>query len=211
MVEEKEIVNTDRMYISIDDTLYSVRPYVEGAKMDKGIAYIYLDRVYIYAGKLNKKDILEPGKCYRMSDNIIKFVAPEEPDMCKYSIENIVHIKVTELPEVIQEDDIKEIDAELLTLNESSIFAPKINPEDDIFKRVVKEVLAHKKINIRLHKDKFKNEYDATNMKAAINKSSNMSIKYLVKWCEILDIDLSVHAKFKDADGVDQEIDVHLR
>ena len=38
-----------------------------------------------------------------------------------------------------------------------------------------------------------------------------MTIKYLVKWCEILDLDLSVNVKFKDADGNDAEVTVNLK
>lgn len=199
-----------KMLISIHDVLYTVCHMKDGEPLEKGVAYIYKDSVYIYAGKIGKVSVLEPGHCYKTDEGDIKYIAPEEKDVEQFSTESIVTIDKT-LVDTINDGDIKEIDPEVLMLNESSIFAPKINPEDDIFKRVIKEVLAHKKINIRLHRDKFKNEYDATNMKAAINKSSNMSIKYLVKWCEILDIDLSVHAKFKDAEGNGQEVDVSLR
>lgn len=205
----EHVLDANRMYISIDDTLYSVRVIKEDEKLEKGIAYIHDDYVYIYAGKLSKSNLLEPGYCYKDDDGVLKFVTPER-NIEQYSIDNIVSVN-KDIVDEVKEDDIKEISPDLLLLNESAIFSPKINPEDDIFKRVIKEVLAHKKINIKLHKDKFKNEYDATNMKAAINKTSNMSIKYLVKWCEILEIDLSVNARFVDSEGRVQEINVPLR
>ena len=111
----------------------------------------------------------------------------------------------------VSDEDLKTFDPRLAELNESNIFAPTINPEDDILKRAIKLTLQEMKIDLRAYKDRFRNEYDITNMKSAINKPSNMTIKYLVKWCEILDLDLSVNVKFKDADGNDAEVTVNLK
>ena len=40
---EKDTINLtkEKMYISINDTLYTVLPYIEGERLDKGVAYIY--------------------------------------------------------------------------------------------------------------------------------------------------------------------------
>lgn len=41
-------LTTDKMYISINDTLYTVLPLTEDVRPVKGVGYIYKDHVYIY-------------------------------------------------------------------------------------------------------------------------------------------------------------------
>lgn len=200
-------LTTDKMYISINDTLYTVLPLTEDTRLSKGVGYIYKDHVYIYEGKLSKTTYMEPGSMYRDDTNTLKFVAPIDD---QHDVDKIVVVNKDALAKV-SDDDLKTFDPRLAELNESNIFAPTINPEDDILKRAIKMTLQEMKIDLRAYKDRFRNEYDITNMKSAINKPSNMTIKYLVKWCEILDLDLSVNVKFKDADGNDAEVTVNLK
>ena len=200
-------LTTDKMYISINDTLYTVLPLTEDVRPVKGVAYIYKDHVYIYEGKLSKTTYMEPGSMYRDDTNTLKFVAPIDD---QHDVDKIVVVNKDALAKV-SDDDLKTFDPRLAELNESNVFAPTINPEDDILKRAIKMTLQEMKIDLRAYKDRFRNEYDITNMKSAINKPSNMTIKYLVKWCEILDLDLSVNVKFKDADGNDAEVTVNLK
>ena len=150
---------------------------------------------------------MEPGSMYRDDTNTLKFVAPIDD---QHDVDKIVVVNKDALAKV-SDEDLKTFDPRLAELNESNIFAPTINPEDDILKRAIKLTLQEMKIDLRAYKDRFRNEYDITNMKSAINKPSNMTIKYLVKWCEILDLDLSVNVKFKDADGNDAEVTVNLK
>lgn len=200
-------LTTDKMYISINDTLYTVLPLTEDVRPVKGVGYIYKDNVYIYEGKLSKTTYMEPGSMYRDDTNTLKFVAPVDD---QHDVDKIVVVNKDALAKV-SDDDLKTFDPRLAELNESNVFAPTINPEDDILKRAIKMTLQEMKIDLRAYKDRFRNEYDITNMKSAINKPSNMTIKYLVKWCEILDLDLSVNVKFKDADGNDAEVTVNLK
>lgn len=206
---EKDTINLtkEKMYISINDTLYTVLPYIEGERLEKGVAYIYKDKVYIYDGKMNKHKYIEAGHAYKDDDGKVHFVKPESVE---HDVDNVVMVNKQAMNEM-DDADLKTFDPRLAELNESNIFAPTINPEDDILKRAIKTVLGEMKIDLRLYKDRFRNEYDITNMKSAINKPSNMTIKYLVKWCEILNLDLSVNVKFKDANGEDAEISVNLK
>ena len=109
---------------------------------------------------------------YRDDTNTLKFVAPIDD---QHDVDKIVVVNKDVLAKV-SDDDLKTFDPRLAELNESNVFAPTINPEDDILKRAIKMTLQEMKIDLRAYKDRFRNEYDITNMKSAINKPIYMRL-----------------------------------
>ena len=212
-MSEVKVVNLKNqdMMIEIDGVLIQVFPFNDDVKPHKNFGYLKDGLVYIYRGKCKKDDSMLPASMYLINKEF-KFVEPAKNDRDKYSQSRISVISKENILNEIEEPDMfKKIDPKLLELNETDIFAPKIGIDDDILKRAIKEVLMKKKINLRLFRDRFKNEYDITNMKSALTKSSNMSIKYFIKWCEILDLDVKIKLAFEDSNGDGQHVEVSLK
>lgn len=79
-----------------------------------------------------------------------------------------------------------DIDQDILESTDPEIFAPIIKDDDDILKKIIKNVLNELQVDIRRYRKCFENEYDLTNLKASLTKPGTMSIKYFNRWCEIL-------------------------
>jgi galactose-1-phosphate uridylyltransferase len=78
---------------------------------------------------------------------------------------------------------------------------PEIEMNDDVFKRVIKHALQEKKISLKACRDRFKNDYDITNMKQALRKDSMLSNAYLHKWAEVLDLHITINVSLVSSDG----------
>ena len=105
---EKDTINLtkEKMYISINDTLYTVLPYIEGERLDKGVAYIYKDKVYIYDGKMNKHKYIEAGHAYKDDDGKVHFVKPESVE---HDVDNVVMVNKQAMNEM-DDADLKTFD-----------------------------------------------------------------------------------------------------
>jgi hypothetical protein len=190
--------------IQIGEEFIEVFP--EGEKFEKGFGYIHGDYVYIYRGKSKKHDVLQPGSVYLDGDKPL-WVEPDDPE--SHSVSNVFTYNLDNIMKEIEEGNLKEVDPALLEMS-SSIFAPAIDPKDDILKKLVKEVLAMKKVSIKASKE-YKNAYDITNLKSGLSKPANLTFKYFQKWVEILDLDVTINVKFKDSEGNDCEIERNMK
>ena len=101
--------------------------------------------------------------------------------------------------QAIQENARKEEPPAVLETSQNA-FIPTIYDDDDILKRIIKEVLVDKKIEIRASK-KYRNNYDITNLKSGIQKMTPLSIKYFTKWIEILGLEVEITCKYTDNQG----------
>ena len=181
--------------IQIGDEFVEVFP--ESEKFEKGFGYIHGDMVYIYRGKTKKQDVLKPGSVYINEKDEPVWVEPDDPEA--HSASNVFTYDLKHIMREIEEGNLKEVDPALLELS-SSVFAPAIDPKDDILKRIIKEVLAVKQVNIKASKE-YKNAYDITNLKSGLSKPANLTFKYFTKWVEILDLDVTMVVKFTDPEG----------
>lgn len=71
----------------------------------------------------------------------------------------------------------------------TSIFVPQINEDDDSLKKLIKQTIISKQIDINRLKHKMPQKYGLTNMKSALVGKTKMSIQNFNIWCELLGVD----------------------
>lgn len=188
-----------RRYIEINGTIYEILDN-KSHKMKKEFGYEHENYIYIYGGKVKNKKDLNPGYCYKIDDQII-YVEHHDHDKELYNIERVLSISNNKIIENINNNEnFKEINRNLLDSSDE-YFAPEILPTDNILKILIKKVLKKKKINLKSLRDKFKNDYDISNMKGALLKPGPMSIMYAQKWVELLGAKLTLICEFEDCFG----------
>ena len=190
--------------IEIDGVIYEVLdPKVHGYK--KGFAYERDGKDYIYGGKRKGKEPFLPGYFYKVNGDFV-YIEPEPAKKDLYISDRVIELSDSGIINAVNEDKFKEVDPSIIESSEE-YFAPDILDSDDMLKRIVKRVLAEKKLSFKSAKTRFKNEYDITNMKSALMKPSMMSMRYFNKWVELTDItSITVTANFKDAAGGTQSV-----
>ena len=68
----------------------------------------------------------------------------------------------------------------------TTVFIPTINEDDDPLKKIVKQLIISKKIDINRLKHKLPEKYGLTNMKSALIGKTKMSINNFNMWFELL-------------------------
>jgi hypothetical protein len=175
---------------------------------EKGLGYLHNGYVYIYRGKRKPKKALLPASVYLDEGKPIWVEAPDS-EKEKYSIERVFPTDYESIyKEIGDANNLKEVDPSILESSED-FYAPAIEAGDDTLKKIVKTVLASKRINIKAKEDE-KNSYYITNLKSGLNKTSPMSIRYFSKWCEILGMDCIISVKFNNADGEEETVSMSL-
>jgi hypothetical protein len=168
--------------------------------------------VYIYGGKTKKAiESLKPGYFYKDQENNLLFVDPSEEDMDIYNKSRIdVFDDEAIINAVNNENNFKEIDTRIIE-DADKWYMPEIEMGDDVFKRVVKHALQEKKVSLKACRDRFKNDYDVTNMKQALRKDSMLSNAYLHKWAEVLDLHITIKVELTNVDGEKVTFDEIMR
>ena len=202
-----------KILFELNGDLQEVKPlplYGKLKKRDIGSAFLYpvddIDNppyVYIYRGKLDPDTPRIPGSIYRTSKKIeIEEHLPESKD--QFSFDRCMILNKDNIMQKINDAnvEIKQIAPDIITEYDNDVFAPKINTEDDIWKKIVKAILAKMRINIKQLQHHFDNDYDLNNLKAQLIKPGAMSSKYFAKWMEILGVKIEVVITNKEKDGM---------
>lgn len=191
-MENIEVFDPKDSFIIIDGEYAQVAGIADEAfnkgKLKKDVAYIHEEHCYIYGGRL--KDHAEPGYFYKNKerDDLLFIPAREFDQTHTNCIRNIKRIK----EELSSKKDVLKEREEKVDLTDIRVFAPPIGDSDDPLKKLIKQVLAELQIDMREYSYKFKNEYDITNLKGSITKDNPLSIKYFLRWCEILELDVYI-------------------
>jgi hypothetical protein len=213
------MAETIRRMIELKGTVYEVLNR-EVDKLHKEFVYVReeldpdsdSDLVYVYGGKTKNLDTsLKPGFFYKDNDDKLIFVDPSEEDMELYNKDRIEFFgKDAVINAVNREDEFKELDTKIIE-DSDKFYMPEIEINDDVFKRVIKHALQEKKISLKACRDRFKNDYDITNMKQALRKDSMLSNAYLHKWAEVLDLHITINVELVSSDGEKIKFDEQMR
>jgi hypothetical protein len=205
--------------IEIKGTVYEVLNR-DADKLHKEFVYVReelepdsdSELVYIYGGKTKKAiESLKPGYFYKDQENNLLFVDPSEEDMDIYNKSRIdIFDDEAIINAVNNENNFKEIDTRIIE-DADKWYMPEIEMGDDVFKRVVKHALQEKKVSLKACRDRFKNDYDVTNMKQALRKDSMLSNAYLHKWAEVLDLHITIKVELTNVDGEKVTFDEIMR
>lgn len=203
--------NSDDSYFIIIDGVcvavagYAQKHFDEGT-LEKDYAYIHDDHCFIYGGKL--KDEPKHGYCYKNSGRMV-FIPAADPE--SNSVENIKNITMIKR-EMSDPSNFKD-QTEDIDLTDPKVFAPPIKEEDDPLKRCIKTVLAELQIDMREYCSKFDKDYDMSNLKGSLTKSNPLSMKYFLRWCDILDLtgEIIIHSRSsKSKHAVKKPIHVNI-
>jgi len=192
MLDKIRVFNGSPVVI-IDDEYYSVDIYHTGKILEKNVAYMIGDFVYIYYGEVKGSlDGAKPG--IYIKNGRMRFIDPKKKDSAKYSIDNVTTLDTGEIFRIIEENKDKFIQPEDIEIinNNAETYIPTIKEDDDFLKFLVKRIIIDKKINLRNYRDKFPNEYALNNMKSGLNRSTKMTVTNFKAWCEILGIKWSI-------------------
>lgn len=88
----------------------------------------------------------------------------------------------------------------------TSVFIPTINDDDDPLKKIIKQSIISKKIDINRLKHKMPQKYGLTNMKSALIGKTKMSITNFNIWCELLGITYEI---ILSDNGTDRQTPLH--
>ncbi len=74
----------------------------------------------------------------------------------------------------------------------SKQYVPKIKPEDDVLKRIIKTAIIEKNVNISRFKSRFAVKHTWTNLRSSLDQKTKMSITNFLKWCELLGLEVEI-------------------
>lgn len=186
-----------------DENIYSVKPFDYNAELTKNTGYLKDGYVYIYRGDISKQKRFKSGLFTDKKGN--KLFAMSEDEKEKYAFENVKDDSIHSIVEQAKKINPKIKRKIMKEINKSSdIYVPELDENDDFLKHLVKLMLLEKKISLKDYKDKFKKSHDITNIKASLDtktssdgKRGSLTINNLLKWLEILEMDIEVI--FKDS------------
>ena len=191
-MKKYRVFATNKLLIYLNDKTYIVKVLKDCEKLDDSEAYLYNGYVYPYLGVTDNRDD-EVGIYKRNPEAKYKIREPKtEEEKETYSIEKIVELDPIAILKDIEINADNYVSKEYIEAvnNATDIYDPPIEPGDDILKKIIKHLLHEKQININNYKNRLDNKWTLTNLKAALTKKQNLSMKYFVKLLDLLGADV---------------------
>ena len=196
---ENGVYSKDSLLVT-DDEIFSIRLYDEDlTEFEKGVAYLKDMYYYIYRGEMEKdcKDDLypAPGIYKDPKDNSTYRIDPYTPDdKKKYSMDG----KISSLDSEKIIEMVNSREEILITIPESTKSIPIINKNDDILKRLIKEALIEKGIDLDNYKNRFVNKNSLFNFYSNIRGQNRLSMLLFDRGVEALNLKYTIIIEDKD-------------
>lgn len=181
-----------------DDEIYPIKLYNDEAKSyDKDTAYIDGDYYYIYRGEKSKgTTFLKPGIYFDPKLNEYFVVEPStDEEKEKYSVQGkVAKLNTDEIINIVNtKDDI------LVAIPESTkIFMPSLTTNDDILKRLAKQALILKNVDLDKFRDRFADKNALFNFKQVIKGDNKLSILIFDRGMDALNLKYTILVEEKD-------------
>lgn len=178
-----------------DDRTYSVLGYigeVDGYIDNKG--YIDKKTGKIYICSKNEPPFHDDVPVLKVDGDNIEKVEPQFSSISdKFHEDKIYTLSLDHICEATSGNEVLYDEDMLADMNAStSLFIPTINESDDPLKKLIKQAIIDKAIDINRLKHKMPQKYGLTNMKSALIGKTKMSITNFNIWCELLGINYEV-------------------
>jgi hypothetical protein len=183
-------------YLKFKNRIYSVMGYISNtSEYEDNKAYIAEDGyIYVYAdgGKPLHKDV--PYMTMDSNNSLVytdttnpstKEIFKESADLFSLSLD-IIESTTAGDEELYNEEALADMNAA------TSIFIPTINDNDDPLKKIIKQIIISKRIDINRLKHRMPQKYGLTNMKSALVGKTKMSITNFIIWCELLGVNFEI-------------------
>jgi len=197
---ERQSYSKESLLIT-DDEIFEIKLFDEDAApetFDTSVAYIDGDYFYPYRGErvgCNAVN-LKPGIYTDTETKCIFRVCPEsEDEKAAYAISG--RIASMNPPSII--DIVNNKDDILVAIPESTkIFMPTLNNNDDILKRLVKQALIQKGIDLDKHKSRFSDKNSLFNFKQVVKGDNKLSILIFDRGIDALGLRYRIVLEEKD-------------
>ena len=194
---------SDKFINSKDRVVNVIGPFNEEENLIDNKGYIKDGYVWIY---IKKKPLIDKNKypyIYHV-DNGYEFSNPSKETLEGFSEKNIYDLSLMSIVEQTKPTDIMYNEQAINDLNNAaSRYIPIVHEEDDYLKKIVKEAIIRKNVDINRLKSKMQVSYNLLNMKQALEKSTKMSVVYFMLWMEILGLDFEIKIKDNGQDRID--------
>lgn len=158
-------------------------------ELDDQTAYIVNGFYYVKKGKLTSELTKEPGLYSDTNGNIVLVEVSTEEEKEKYEIEQyIVDVDKENLVFILKDD----IENYISIPENSKLFNPNVNINDDILKRAMKQALKDKNVDIDLQKDRFLNKNQLLNFKQVIKGDKPLSMLLFQRGVEVLGLKFTI-------------------
>ena len=194
---------SDKFINSKDRVVNVIGPFNEEENLIDNKGYIKDGYVWIY---IKKKPLIDKNKypyIYPVDDGY-EFSNPSKENLEGFSEKNIYDLSLMSIVEQTKPTDIMYNEQAINDLNNAaSRYIPIVHEEDDYLKKIVKEAIIRKNVDINRLKSKMQVSYNLLNMKQALEKSTKMSVVYFMLWMEILGLDFEIKIKDNGQDRID--------
>lgn len=167
-------------------------------------AYLYDGFFYIYWGSGNPDLVIEPGIYYNTEKKnyfLIKVDPKSEEHIQKYRADpdHIGRMNPTAIMRDLEENG-EEIFKQ--RENNAKLFLPVINPDDDTLKRLMKEILIEKGIDIDQYRVRFVDKNALFNFKQVIKGDNKLSMMLFQRGCDAFNLRYTITVEEVDPKNV---------
>lgn len=176
------------------DSYYAIE--MIGRQFEEHAAYVIGDYVYPYLGQLSVDDDfdkLAPG-IYKYGGKYHYSPVRTKSEKEIYSTNNITSISLKSIWEEVannKQNFITEEDREMINSNVKE-YRPTVKAGDDPLKKLIKEAIIEKGVNVNLYKGAFDKKHGLTNTKSTLNSKTNLTILKFFQWCELLGLNYKI-------------------
>ena len=182
-------------YVSGNARAVSVVGYITDTNFNYEEGKGYLDDsgyVWIFCKNGKPKNSDEYPYFWIEEDSIV-YSIPDDEIRDKFNIDNMIDISLVNIIEKTKPNEVLYDEQEIQDMNSAaSFYVPIINDSDDFLKKIVKNTIITKGIDINRLKGKTDQKYVLPNMKAALENKTKMSVIYFCCWMELLGCDFQI-------------------
>jgi hypothetical protein len=195
---ELDFVYPSGSLLITDEEVYPITLYDESlTEYNENTAYINGNYFYVYRGEKSKSSsFLKPGIYKDPSNNTYFRVDPvsDEDKETYLAINKIATLDTNEIIKVANLND----DIFTAAPESSKIFMPSLTNSDDILKRLAKQALIHKNIDLDKIKDRFTDKNALFNFKQVIKGDNKLSILIFDRGMDALNLKYTIIVEEKD-------------
>lgn len=198
---ENTIYTPDDRLISKDGSVYRVRSYFkELTEFEEDVAYLKDGYYYLYRGNLsdaNSND--KPGIYYDSKKDSYVLFEVTPPDKEEYTYEDkIGSLNPSNIINQINNHQVKIInfpEADAMNI-------PPISEGDDILKRLIKQAMLYKRINIDLYKERFDDKNKLFNLKQVLKGDKPMTKLIFDRAVEAMSLKYTIIIEEEDPNSI---------
>ena len=160
------------------------------------------EKIWIFSAKGKPKNFNAYPYFWLNEDGEKEFSDPPELIKKAYSVENMVDMSLLEIIDETLPNEQHYNEEMLNDINAAaSFFVPTLREEDDFLKKIVKQTIIRKGVDINGLKSMTSEKYILPNMKSALQNKTKMSVIYFYTWMNLLGCDFELTVIDNGEDG----------